>query len=101
MKSNHKRVEKMGSVPWFQWFQTFQMFKPLLLAMLLAGWATGGCRQQMADQPHQRALEPSNFFDDGMASRPIEPGTVARTGREQDSYLLSGKIDGKLADAFP
>jgi hypothetical protein len=113
MKSNHKRVEMMESVQRFQSFQMFQMFqmcqmcqtvkpfKPLLMAMFLAGWTIAGCRQQMADQPHQRPLEPSNFFDDGMASRPIEPGTVARTGREQDSYLLSGKIDGKLADAFP
>ena len=55
----------------------------------------------MADQPHKRPLETSNFFDDDMASRPIEPGTVARTGRERNSHLLSGKVDGKLADAFP
>ena len=74
---------------------------PMLIILLLLTLPIGGCRQQMADQPHQRPLEVSNFFDDRMASRPIEPGTVARTGREENSYLLSGKIDGKLADAFP
>jgi mono/diheme cytochrome c family protein len=101
MKWNHKRVASMESVRRCQSFQTLQTFKPLLMAMLLAGWTIAGCRQQMADQPHQRPLEPSNFFDDGMASRPVEPGTVARSGREQNDQLLSGKVDGKLADTFP
>jgi mono/diheme cytochrome c family protein len=91
----------MESVRRCQSFQTLQTLKPLLMAMLLAGWTIAGCRQQMADQPHQRPLEPSNFFDDGMASRPVEPGTVARSGREQNDQLLSGKVDGKLADTFP
>jgi hypothetical protein len=91
----------MESLRRFQSFQTLQRFKTLLMVTLLAGWIIAGCRQQMADQPHQRPLEPSNFFDDGMASRPIEPGTVARIGREQNSYLLSGKIDGKLVNVFP
>jgi mono/diheme cytochrome c family protein len=101
MKWNPKRVETMESVRRRQSSQTFQTFKPLLMAMLLVGWTIAGCRQQMADQPHQRPLEPSNFFDDGMASRPVEPGTVARSGREQNDQLLSGKVDGKLADTFP
>lgn len=74
-------------------------FIPMLIILLLLTFPIVGCRQQMADQPHQRPLETSNFFDDRMASRPIEPGTVARTGRERN--LLSGKVDGKLADAFP
>ena len=74
---------------------------PMLIILLLLTFPIGGCRQQMADQPHRRPLETSNFFDDGMASRPIEQGTVARGDKEQNSYLLSGKIDGKPADAFP
>jgi mono/diheme cytochrome c family protein len=78
-----------------------KLLENLMMLTAVAIFAIAGCRQQMADQPHQRPLEVSNFFDDGMASRPLEPGTVARTGREQDSYMLSGKIDGKLADAFP
>jgi hypothetical protein len=77
------------------------MFKMLMLLMTVAILAIAGCRQQMADQPYKRPLEPSNFFDDGMASRPVEPGTVARTGREQNDQQFNGKVDGKLVDTFP
>jgi mono/diheme cytochrome c family protein len=80
------------------------MLKPLEKLMMLtcvAIFAITGCRQQMADQPHQRPLEPSNFFDDGMASRPGEPGTVARAGREQNDQRFNSKVDGKLVDTFP
>ena len=110
MKSNHKRLETMKSVQRFQSFQLFQMlpmlqtfrpFKTLMVLMTVAGFAIAGCRQQMADQPHQRPLEPSNFFDDGMASRPVEPGTVARTGRKQNDQRFNSKVDGKLVDTFP
>jgi hypothetical protein len=73
----------------------------MLIILLLLTFPIGGCRQQMADQPHQRPLEPSNFFDDGMASRPVEPGTVASTGREQNSQRFNSKVDGKLVDTFP
>ena len=73
----------------------------MFIILLLLTFPIGGCRQKMADQPHQRPLETSNFFDDGMASRPAEPGTVPRTGKEQNDHLLSGKIDGKFVDTFP
>jgi hypothetical protein len=97
MKSNHKQEpEPTGAV---QGIKTFKPFKRLLILTLLM--LIGGCRQQMADQPHQRPLQPSNFFDDGMASRPVEAGTVARTGKEQNDDLLRGRIDGKFADTFP
>jgi mono/diheme cytochrome c family protein len=80
------------------------MLKPLKKLMMLttvAIFAIAGCRQQMADQPHKRPLESSNFFDDGMASRPAEPGTVARAGRAQNEQRLNSKADGKLIDGFP
>jgi mono/diheme cytochrome c family protein len=76
-------------------------FKRLMMLTTVAVFALAGCRQQMADQPHQRPLEASNFFDDGMASRPIEPGTVARAGKEQADQQLNAKLDGKLVDTFP
>jgi mono/diheme cytochrome c family protein len=76
-------------------------FKKLMMLTTVAVFALAGCRQQMADQPHQRPLEASNFFDDGMASRPIEPGTVARAGKEQADQQLNAKLDGKLVDTFP
>lgn len=76
-------------------------FKKLMMLTTLAVFAIAGCRQQMADQPHQRPLEASNFFDDGMASRPVEPGTVARAGKEQNGLRFHSKVDGKLVDTFP
>jgi cytochrome c5 len=75
--------------------------KKLMMLTTVAIFAIAGCRQQMADQPHQRPLEPSNFFDNGMASRPVEPGTVARAGRVQNEQRLNSKADGKLIDGFP
>jgi hypothetical protein len=76
-------------------------FKKLMMLTTVAVFAIAACRQQMADQPHQRPLEASNFFDDGMASRPIEPGTVARAGKEQTDQQHTAKLDGKLVDTFP
>ena len=78
-----------------------KVFKNLMMLTIVAGFALAGCRQQMADQPHKRPLEPSNFFDDGMASRPVVPGTVARAGEERKDQRLEGKADGKLVNSFP
>ncbi|HEX6438555.1 MAG TPA: cytochrome c [Candidatus Binatia bacterium] len=78
-----------------------KLFKTSLLIAIITIFASAGCRQRMADQPYQRPLEPSNFFDDGMASRPVVPGTVARRGNDGDKQPLNGKVDGKLVDTFP
>jgi hypothetical protein len=78
-----------------------KLFKKLMMLTTMAVFALGGCRQRMADQPHQRPLEPSNFFDDGMASRPVVPGTVARAGTDQNDRRLDHRVDGKLVDTFP
>jgi len=78
-----------------------KLLEKLMMLTSVAIFAIAGCRQQMADQPHQRPLEPSNFFDDGMASRPVEPGTVARAGKEQNGLRFPSKVDGKLVDTFP
>ena len=59
------------------------------------------CRQKMANQARYDPLEPSDFFEDGMASRPRIPGTVARGELVSDPYLESGKINGQVGDVFP
>jgi mono/diheme cytochrome c family protein len=49
----------------------------------------------MANQPAYRPLQPSSFFPDGRASRPLVPGTVPRQfGREPASFYT-----GKTPDA--
>jgi mono/diheme cytochrome c family protein len=40
--------------------------------------AVSGCQQEMAKQPTYRPLQSSTYFADGMASRPLVPGTIHR-----------------------
>jgi mono/diheme cytochrome c family protein len=52
-----------------------------------------GCRQDMQDQPRYEAYEASNFFKDGLSSRPLPEGTVARGYLMTDKQLCTGKMD--------
>ncbi len=70
--------------------------------MALLALALLGCRQDMHDQPKLQPLEASPFFDNGMASRPIPAGTVARGHLREDTHLWQGKdAEGQLVDALP
>jgi mono/diheme cytochrome c family protein len=60
-----------------------------------------GCRQRMNDQPHFEPLEASSFFADGMSSRPLVEGTVARGHLRLDEQFYTGKVNGKLAEDLP
>lgn len=55
----------------------------------------------MADQPKYQPLQASTFFEDGRASRPRVPGTVARGQLRADEALYTGSTGGKLVDTFP
>jgi mono/diheme cytochrome c family protein len=68
----------------------------LLLSVLAAG-----CRQEMADQPRYDPLEPSAFFPDGRAARPVVAGTVARGQLREDDHLWRGRVAGELAATLP
>src|SRR5438067_2926815 len=57
--------------------------------------------QKMARQPRYDPLEPSDFFTDGMASRPRVPGTVARGELVTNPFLATGKIGAADGDGFP
>jgi mono/diheme cytochrome c family protein len=73
----------------------------LVIALLLG--VSGGCyRQQMAKQPaHHSPDQPSRFFPDGQANRPLEPGTVARGQLQDDALRFTGKIGDGYAGEFP
>jgi len=60
-----------------------------------------GCRRDMQVQPRYNPLDPSTFFDDGRSARPEVPGTVAHGYLRTDELLFTGKVNGKLSDAFP
>lgn len=68
-------------------------FSAILLAGLLLA---AGCRQDMALQPKQRPLSPSDFFGDQRSERPLVKGTVYR-GQLEDDALEAAKD----SDVFP
>lgn len=75
-------------------------FRLVLTILCLAGMANG-CRQDMHDQARFEPLEANAFFKDGMASRPMIPGTVPRGYLRNDDHFYTGKVDGELVATFP
>jgi mono/diheme cytochrome c family protein len=60
---------------------------------------SAGCqylRQDMADQPKNRPLSPSDFFADGRSQRPLVENTVARGSIADDALAVP-----KDSNAFP
>ncbi|HET7107572.1 MAG TPA: cytochrome c [Candidatus Acidoferrum sp.] len=75
--------------------------KPSLFAMaVLFALGFAGCentlRQDMANQPRQNPLSPSDFFADGRSERPAIENTVARGSVQDDALLVP-----KESNAFP
>jgi hypothetical protein len=64
------------------------------LIALCAGacfFLTGGCdylKQDMANQPKNKALSPSPFFEDGRSERPLVENTVARGSLANDELFV-------------
>ena len=72
-----------------------------IVALALALVLTGACRQKMANQARYDPLEASDFFADGMASRPRLANTVARGELSNDPYYETGLVNGQPGDGFP
>jgi mono/diheme cytochrome c family protein len=75
--------------------------KPSLFAIAaLCGIGFAGCdntlRQDMANQPRQNPLSPSDFFADGRSERPALENTVVRGSVQDDSLFVP-----KDSNAFP
>jgi len=66
---------------------------PVLRSMTLLALFLTGCRQQMAEQPSYRPLQPSSFFADGRSARSLPVGVVAR-----GSQSASGKREADNGD---
>jgi len=64
---------------------------PLNLILALGLLVLAGCQQEMAQQPSYRPLRQSAFFENGMGSRPLVQGTVARGQLEDEGPLHTGK----------
>lgn len=63
--------------------------------------SVAACRQDMHDQPKYTALQESDFFADGQASRPLVANTVARGQLNEDTLLTAGKEGTAVATVFP
>ncbi len=80
------------------------MFSPALHFRSVLGLAAvavcvalvAGCRQDMARQPKQRPLSPTDFFEDGRSERPLVEGTVYRGQLEEEALAAA-----KDSDVFP
>lgn len=73
-----------------------------LATILMLVLCTGCYRQQMGKQPsYHLPDQPSDFYADGQANRPIEPGTVARGQLRNDSARFTGKIGETYVAEFP
>ena len=72
-----------------------------LAGLLALAFAATGCAQQMANQERLDPLEASEFFENGMASRPPVEGAVARGQLFEDDHLYRGVGDGAPAETFP
>jgi cytochrome c5 len=75
--------------------------KPSLFAIAaLCALSFAGCnntlRQDMANQPRQNPLSPSDFFADGRSARPVVENTVVRGSIQDDSLFVP-----KESNAFP
>jgi mono/diheme cytochrome c family protein len=73
-------------------FRILQHWPALALILLPA------CQQQMASQPSYRPDQPSAFFADGRAARPLVPGTVARGHLRTDTHLFTGTQGDETRD---
>lgn len=61
-----------------------------------------GCHTDMWVQPkHHEPLQESHFYADGMASRPLVEGTVARGHLRLDEPFFTGFQNGKPVTEFP
>lgn len=69
-----------------------------LLCALVSVFLLAGCslKQDMAEQPKDRPLWPSDFFSDGRSARPLVENTVARGALVEDEMAV-----GKESNAFP
>ena len=73
--------------------KTLLRVSAVVLMFLLAGCSL---KQDMANQPKDRPLWPSDFFTDGRSARPLVENTVARGSVLEDEMVIS-----KESNAFP
>lgn len=89
MQTTRRRLPKF--ITWRTWGALISV-----LVILMAG-----CHYDMYDQPVYRELDPSTFFDDGRASRPIVDGAISLGDVRTDAHFYTGIVDGVEVDTLP
>jgi cytochrome c553 len=89
------------------WMDTQHRLSTRMRVMMMASIAVflvlvTGCHQDMYNQPrYKKAYMTSDFFADGMASRPRVPGTVSQQTVIEDEHFYTGMVDGEFVTTFP
>jgi mono/diheme cytochrome c family protein len=68
-------------------------YQKVFFCLLLSAFCllAASCRRDMQDQPKAKAYRENSFFRDGLASRPLVPGTVPRGYLRADREFYFGK----------
>lgn len=91
MLKSKEEEPRRGDMPPVKGERARRVYSLLVISCFLLFAA--GCRMDMQDQPRYEVYEPSTFFKDGLASRPLVEGTVARGYLRDDKQLYTGKRD--------
>jgi hypothetical protein len=70
------------------------LFAGAVCLVLLISGCDYSLRQDMANQPYNRPLSPSDFFTDGRSERPLLENTVSRESTQSDAYSASKDYAG-------
>lgn len=73
----------------------------LIIHLLFCMLVLTGCRRDMFEQPKSNPLDQSDFFADGMDSRPIPPHTIPREETNTDEAFYTGMAGANLVTEFP
>jgi mono/diheme cytochrome c family protein len=73
------------------------------IAVLLLVVSAGGaaCRRDMQDQPKMKPYRGTNFFGDGLSSRPPVEGTIPRGHLRSDTEFYTGKKSATSVSTAP
>ena len=73
-----------------------------VLAIALLALLLSACQNNMRNQPRYKPLARSEFFPDGMASRPIPPNTIPQSLELQEGPFYTGRDEaGQLVQQIP
>ena len=94
MKNENRQLRMADGKKMTRWMLSIFYFLFSIIALT-------ACRRDMFNQPKSKPLSESDFFQDGSASRPIPPHTVARGDLQNDEAFYTGMIGTNLITTFP